>query len=82
MEMRREKGAIKELVELIEKLSLSFKRRYRDFAQFLLERWARKQERKPKFEWAGALKELRDRYTSVDLQHEISRWREEGNPPS
>jgi len=80
--MRREKGAIKELVELIEELPLELQEEVRDFARFLLERRARKQKRKAKFEWAGALKELRDRYTSVDLQHEISRWREEGNPPS
>ena len=82
MEMRREKGAIKELVELIEELPLELQEEVRDFARFLLERRARKQKRKAKFEWAGALKELRDRYTSVDLQHEISKWREEGNPPS
>ena len=80
--MRREKGAIKELVELIEELPLELQEEVRDFARFLLERRARKPKRKPKFEWAGALEELRDRYTSVDLQHEISKWREEGNPPS
>ena len=28
-----------------------------------------------KFEWAGCLKELRDKYTSVELQHKISEWR-------
>ena len=75
MEMRREKGAIKELVELIEELPLELQEEVRDFAQFLLERRAKKPKGKPKFEWAGALKELRDRYTSVDLQHEISKWR-------
>ena len=75
-------AAIKELVEIIEKLPPELQEEVKDFAQFLLERRAKKPKGKPKFEWAGALKELRDRYTSVDLQHEISRWREEGNPPS
>ena len=28
--------------------------------------------RKPKFKWAGALADLGDQYTSVELQHEIS----------
>ena len=28
-----------------------------------------------KFEWAGCLKDLRDKYTSVELQHEILKWR-------
>lgn len=30
---------------------------------------------KPTFIWAGALKDLRARYTSVDLQHAIAKWR-------
>jgi len=78
----RRKTVIEELVELIEELPPELQEEVRDFARFLLERRASKLKRKPEFEWAGALKELRDRYTSVDLQHEISRWREEGNPPS
>ena len=28
-----------------------------------------------KLDWAGGLKELRDKYTSVELQHKISEWR-------
>jgi len=67
--------AIKELVEIIEKLPPELQEEVRDFAQFLLEKRAKKPKGKPKFEWAGALKELRDRYTSADLQHEISKWR-------
>jgi len=35
----------------------------------------RKKKQKPEFNWAGALKELGNNYTSVDLQHKISRWR-------
>lgn len=30
-----------------------------------------------KMDWAGGLKHLRDQYTSVELQKEASRWREE-----
>ena len=29
------------------------------------------------FEWAGCLADLRDQYTSVELQKEANRWREE-----
>ncbi len=32
-------------------------------------------ERKYSFKWAGALKDLRDQYTSVELQHAISKLR-------
>ncbi|MDG6226192.1 MAG: DUF2281 domain-containing protein [Candidatus Thermoplasmatota archaeon] len=28
-----------------------------------------------KFEWEGALYDLRDRFTSVELQHHASEWR-------
>lgn len=38
-----------------------------------------KPQARPKmtFEWAGALADLRDQYTSVELQKEANRWREE-----
>lgn len=32
-------------------------------------------EQKPSFEWAGGLKDLKKKYTSVELQHLISDWR-------
>jgi hypothetical protein len=28
-----------------------------------------------KFDWSGTLKELRDQYTSMELQHKVSKWR-------
>lgn len=46
-----------------------------DFVEFLLQRQGKKVAGKPKFQWAGALKDLKGRYSSVDLQHEISKWR-------
>ena len=50
-----------------------------DFAQFLLNTKTKSKphntRHKPTFRWAGALKELREKYTSVELQHEVSRWR-------
>ena len=45
----------------------------------LVESLMRKQQRSGgqlKLDWRGALRELRDRYTSVELQHEILKeWR-------
>ena len=35
----------------------------------------RKKKKKLKFDWIGALKELKDKYTSVELQHKINEWR-------
>ncbi|RLC44513.1 MAG: DUF2281 domain-containing protein [Candidatus Coatesbacteria bacterium] len=47
----------------------------RDFANFLLQKRAARPRRKPKFDWARGLKELRDEYNSVELQHRASEWR-------
>ena len=46
-----------------------------DCVEFLLERRLRNARGQPGFAWAGALQDLRDPYTSVQLQHKISEWR-------
>ncbi len=45
--------------------------------EFLLERRGKHRQKRgtPRFDWAGALKELREQYTSVELQHKIAEWR-------
>lgn len=65
----------KSLEELIKELPPEFQEEVRDFVEFLLEKRRKKSRGKPRFEWAGALKDLRDQYTSVELQHKISEWR-------
>jgi len=62
----------KTLPELVQSLPSDAQQEVRDYIEFLLEKRRRKMRGQPKFEWAGALKDLRDQYTSVDLQHEIS----------
>lgn len=63
------------LQELIEQLPPELQQEVQDFVEFLLEKRVERPKRKPKFDWAGALKDLRDRYTSVKLQHKIAEWR-------
>jgi len=63
------------LKDLIDQLPPELQQEVQDFVEFLLERRAKKTKKKPKFDWAGALKDLRDRYTSVELQHKITEWR-------
>ncbi len=46
-----------------------------DFVEFLLRKWEQKPRSRPQFDWAGALQDLKDQYTSVDLQHQIAKWR-------
>lgn len=67
------------LKKLVEELPPELRQQVEDFARFLLatkvNRGQGKTRGKPTFSWAGALKDLRDKYTSVELQHEISSWR-------
>ena len=62
------------LPELVQSLPSEMQQEVRDFVEFLLEKRL-KPHGKPTFEWAGALRDLRDQYTSVELQHRISDWR-------
>ena len=43
----------------------------RDFARFLVEKMVRPTRKKMRLDWAGALKDLRCKYTSAELQHKI-----------
>jgi len=63
------------LEEKIRELPHELQREVEDFVEFLREKRLRRPRGKPKFDWAGALKDLRDQYTSVELQHKILEWR-------
>jgi len=65
----------KSVEELIRELPPEAQAQVRDFAVFLFEKNTRKGRGKAEFKWAGAAGDLRDRYTSVQLQHKISEWR-------
>ncbi len=46
-----------------------------NFIEFLLQERAAQPRAKPEFQWAGALKDLREQYSAVALQHQITAWR-------
>ena len=71
------KEYIESIDEMVNELAPGQQAEVRDFVEFLLTRQRSSPRRKPQFDWAGALREMRDDYTSVDLQHEIARWRSE-----
>ncbi|MEW6675507.1 MAG: DUF2281 domain-containing protein [Nitrospirota bacterium] len=62
---------MKSLNEIIKRLPPEYEKEVQDFIKFLMEKRAKKHRGKPKFDWAGALKDLRNQYTSVELQHKI-----------
>ena len=63
------------IADRIKELPPELQQEVEDFIEFLRERRLRRPRGKPNFGWAGALKDLRNRYTSVALQHTISEWR-------
>ena len=68
-------GHITTLPELVQSLPSEMQQEVQDFIEFLLAKRMKGPRGKPTFEWAGALKDLRDQYTSVELGHKISDWR-------
>jgi|YNPBryBLVA2012_1023415.scaffolds.fasta_scaffold20548_4 hypothetical protein len=66
------------LEDLIGRLSPELQQEVEDFAEFLLEKHVPEPKRKYlRLNWEGALEELRDRYTSVELQHKTLDWWDE-----
>ena len=68
----------KTLEELVSEMALEYRHQLRAYVESLLATQRGEPRKKPRFTWAGALKDLQDRYTSVELQHQIARWRING----
>jgi mRNA-degrading endonuclease RelE of RelBE toxin-antitoxin system len=65
----------KPLVEMVKELPPEIEQEVKDFVEFLLERRMRKPGKKLRQDWAGALKDYRTQYTSLELQKKASEWR-------
>jgi Protein of unknown function (DUF2281) len=63
------------LAEFVEQLPPDIQKEIKDFAEFLLEKRAKKKHNVPTFDWEGALNDLGEQCTSVELQHKILRMR-------
>jgi hypothetical protein len=47
-----------------------------DYIEFLLQKYGKgAKKRKFRFDWEGGLSELKEKYTSVELQHKALEWR-------
>ncbi|MCL5982202.1 MAG: DUF2281 domain-containing protein [Firmicutes bacterium] len=60
--------------ELVEKLPPDLQQEVRDFAEFLLDKRVTKQTGELRLHWRGALRDLREKHTSVELQHKLMEW--------
>jgi hypothetical protein len=67
-------STVDETVKLIRELPDELQVEVADFARFLKESKARPKRTKFRLDWAGALSDLKDKYTSVELQHKGLDW--------
>ncbi len=62
--------------ERLEELPEDLRKEVLDYIDFLLHKYKKKtKKRKFKFDWEGGLSELKEKYTSVELQHKALEWR-------
>jgi len=62
------------LDQLVKELPEDLQREVEDFARFLLDKRGRPKGKRLSMGWAGALREYRDKYTSLDLQKKCLEW--------
>ena len=76
-QMRRDAVSMptKPLQELLQELPPDMRAEVRDFVEFLLAKRARRAKRTLRQDWAGALRDHREQYTSLGLQRQALSWR-------
>jgi hypothetical protein len=68
-------NAVKSLGELVEELPPEIEDEVRNFIESLLAKQERTDGRRLRQNWAGALRQYRQQYNSIDLQHQALNWR-------
>lgn len=73
--IKNSKGqGMKTVEELIKELPPELQQEVYDFAKFLLESKVPPRQKKLRMTWAGALREFRDKFTSIELQKKALEW--------
>jgi hypothetical protein len=63
------------LEEVVRELPPDLRDEVRDFAEFLLSKQTHRRGKTLRQDWAGALRDHRDEYTSLELQRQALQWR-------
>ena len=64
-----------QIEQKIKMLPLELQHEVEDFIEFLIEKRKAKRGKKLRQDWAGALRDFRDQYTSLELQKKSLDWR-------
>ncbi|MGQ3686056.1 MAG: DUF2281 domain-containing protein [Candidatus Loosdrechtia sp.] len=60
----------------LDELSEDLKKEVLDYIDFLIMKYSKEEKKgKLKFDWEGGLSDLKEKYTSVELQHKAMEWR-------
>ena len=65
---------ISEIQQLIEELPPDLQQEVKDFVEFLFEKHLKRPKKDLELNWRGALSNMKEQYSSVQLQHKISEW--------
>jgi len=66
---------MKSIDERIKNLPPALKKEVEEFVNSLLKKRRKKNGKKLRQDWAGALRDYRDQYTSLELQKKALEWR-------
>jgi hypothetical protein len=61
--------------DILGKLSPDLEKKVEVYIKSLLKKRSKKSGKKLRQDWAGALKEFRDQYTSLEVQKKNTKWR-------
>lgn len=61
--------------DLVKVLPPDLQKEVEDFVRFLIEKRLKRQGKRLRQDWAGALRDYRDQYTSLELQKKALEWR-------
>jgi hypothetical protein len=64
-----------QIEQKIKELPPELQHEVKDFIEFLIEKRMVKRGKKLRQDWAGALREFRNQYTSLELQKKALNWR-------
>ena len=61
----------------LQKIPEDLRREVLDYMEFLLKKYkgTESKAKRFRFDWEGGLSEIREKFTSVELQHKVLEWR-------